>query len=205
MKCEHCGYNLQIEDSFCPYCGQPNPFAVRHQREMQHFSREFQKTKQDVLEKSSRFNRRTVRITITAVLIAACAVMAFLCAAADDIRYMQNEKKIEAGAQLIVTTGGVSVGRKDYLPTVIDMIGGEILFHGIDVKPGMPSMLSKAGDTLILSLSGNPYSCACVFELIAGPMITAMLGKRCIRDRVLQIPAADSYNKRSPVRRILRG
>ena len=99
MKCEHCGCNLQIEDSFCPYCGQPNPFAVRHQREMQHFSREFQKTKQDVLEKSSRFNRRTVRITITAVLIAACAVMAFLCAAADDIRYMQNEKKIEAEAQ----------------------------------------------------------------------------------------------------------
>jgi len=99
VKCEHCGYNLQIEDSFCPYCGQPNPFAVRHQKEMQHFSREFQKTKQDVLEKSSRFNRRTVRITITAVLIAACAVMAFLCAAADDIRYMQNEKKIEAEAQ----------------------------------------------------------------------------------------------------------
>jgi molybdopterin molybdotransferase len=114
-------------------------------------------------------------------------------------------EQIEAGTQLIVTTGGVSVGRKDYLPAVIDMIGGEILFHGIEVKPGMPSMLSKAGDTLILSLSGNPYSCACVFELIAGPMITAMLGKRCIRDRVLQIPAADSYNKRSPVRRILRG
>ena len=114
-------------------------------------------------------------------------------------------EQIEAGTQLIVTTGGVSVGRKDYLPAVIDMIGGEILFHGIEVKPGMPSMLSKARDTLILSLSGNPYSCACVFELIAGPMITAMLGKRCIRDRVLQIPAADSYNKRSPVRRILRG
>jgi molybdopterin molybdotransferase len=88
---------------------------------------------------------------------------------------------------------------------VIDMIGGEILFHGIDVKPGMPSMLSRAGGTLILSLSGNPYSCACIFELIGRPMIAAMLGKRCARDRVLQIPAADSYNKRSPVRRILRG
>ena len=113
--------------------------------------------------------------------------------------------QIEEGAQLIVTTGGVSVGRKDYLPAVIDMIGGEILFHGIDVKPGMPSMLSKAGETLILSLSGNPYSCACIFELIGRPVIAAMLGKQCVRDKVLQIPSADSYNKRSQVRRILRG
>ena len=114
-------------------------------------------------------------------------------------------RQIEKGAQLIVTTGGVSVGRKDYLPAVIDMIGGEILFHGIDVKPGMPSMLSKAGETLILSLSGNPYSCACIFELIGRPMVAAMLGKQCVRDKVLQIPSADSYNKRSQVRRILRG
>ena len=114
-------------------------------------------------------------------------------------------KQIEKGAQLIVTTGGVSVGRKDYLPAVIDMIGGEILFHGIDIKPGMPSMLSKAGETLILSLSGNPYSCACIFELIGRPVIAAMLGKQCVRDKVLQIPSADSYNKRSQVRRILRG
>ena len=113
--------------------------------------------------------------------------------------------QIEEGAQLIVTTGGVSVGRKDYLPAVIDMIGGEILFHGIDIKPGMPSMLSKAGETLILSLSGNPYSCACIFELIGRPMVAAMLGKQCVLEKVLQIPSADSYNKRSPVRRILRG
>ena len=114
-------------------------------------------------------------------------------------------EKIEDGTRLIVTTGGVSVGRKDYLPAVIDMIGGEILFHGIDVKPGMPSMLSKAGETLILSLSGNPYSCACIFELIGRPMVAAMLGKQCVLEKVLQIPSADSYNKRSPVRRILRG
>ena len=105
-------------------------------------------------------------------------------------------RQIEKGAQLIVTTGGVSVGRKDYLPAVIDMIGGEILFHGIDIKPGMPSMLSKAGETLILSLSGNPYSCACIFELIGRPVIAAMLGKQCVRDGIgcnclIDIPAGN--------------
>jgi molybdopterin molybdotransferase len=69
----------------------------------------------------------------------------------------------------------------------------------------MPSMLSRAGGALILSLSGNPYSCACIFELIAGPMIAAMLGRQQIGERMLQVPAADSYDKKSPVRRILRG
>ena len=115
MKCEHCGSNLQIEDSFCPYCGQPNPFAVRHQREMQHFTKEFQKTRQDVLEQSSRFNRRTIRITILAVLVAACAVMAFLCATADEIRYSQAEKKIAAEADRYRKEISVLMEKRDFV------------------------------------------------------------------------------------------
>lgn len=114
MKCEHCGNNLQIEDSFCPYCGQPNPFAVRHQKEMQHFTREFQKTRQDVLEQSSRFNRRTVRITILAILVAACAVMAFLCASSDEIRYRREEKKIEAEAEKHAAAIDTLMEQRDY-------------------------------------------------------------------------------------------
>lgn len=98
MKCEHCGNNLQIEDRFCPCCGQPNPFAVQHQKEMQRFSREFRQTQQNVLEQSERFNRHTVRITILAVLVAACAVMAFFCLRADDIRYRQEERQLAARA-----------------------------------------------------------------------------------------------------------
>ena len=100
MKCKHCGNDLQIEDRVCPFCGQPNPFAVRHQQEMQRFAREFEETREDVLEQSGRFNRRTVRITILAVLIAACAVMTVLCFAADGIRYWREDKKIAADADL---------------------------------------------------------------------------------------------------------
>ena len=98
MKCEHCGYNLQIEDRYCPYCGQPNPFARQHQKEMDRFSKQFEETRDDVLEQASRFNRRTVRITILAVLTALCAVMAFLCVRADDIRWMREERAVERNA-----------------------------------------------------------------------------------------------------------
>ena len=100
MKCEYCGNNLKLEDKFCPFCGKPNRLAQQHQQEMQRFSREFRKTKADVLEQSSRLNRRTVRITILAILAAMCAGMAFLCVKADDIRWRRIEKQIEANADV---------------------------------------------------------------------------------------------------------
>lgn len=98
MKCQHCGNNLNIEDKYCPYCGQPNPFAVKHQEEMERFEMDYQETKEDVLEQSSRFNRHTVRITIIAVMVALIALTCFLLAKADDIRWWQMEKAIEAEA-----------------------------------------------------------------------------------------------------------
>lgn len=98
MKCEHCGSNLNIEDKFCPYCGKPNPYAKLHQKEMERFARDYKETKEDVLEQSSRFNKRTVRITILAVLIALIAVFGILTAMADDIRYWQEERNIAANA-----------------------------------------------------------------------------------------------------------
>ena len=104
MKCEYCGNNLQIEDRVCPFCGKPNPFAKQHQKEMDRFSRKFEKTRADVLKESARFNRKTVRITILSVLVALCAVFALLCARADDIRYDRQEKAIEQDAPQIRKT-----------------------------------------------------------------------------------------------------
>ena len=48
-------------------------------------------------------------------------------------------------ADLILTTGGVSVGDKDLVPDVIESLNGRVLFHGIQVKPGMPTMLGSRG------------------------------------------------------------
>lgn len=70
MKCKYCGSNLTIDDEICPFCGKPNPFAVKHRSQMRFFRNEFNQTKEDVVEKSNRFNSWTVRITIIAVLLA---------------------------------------------------------------------------------------------------------------------------------------
>lgn len=99
MKCQYCGNNLNIEDKFCPYCGRSNPFAVKHQEEMERYEKDYQKTKKEVLEQSSRFNRRTVKITVIAVLVALIAISCFLLAKSYDIRWWNMERSIASEAE----------------------------------------------------------------------------------------------------------
>ena len=69
MKCPTCGANLQIEDEKCSFCGNPNPFAVKHRQDMKHYHQEFQKTKKEVEQKTNRFTFVTVKVTVIIALI----------------------------------------------------------------------------------------------------------------------------------------
>ena len=76
MKCRNCGSNLTIDDEVCSFCGNKNPFAVKHRAEMRRFTKEFNETKEEVLKKSGILNKWAVKITIIATLIALnCLVM----------------------------------------------------------------------------------------------------------------------------------
>ena len=87
-------------------------------------------------------------------------------------------EKCAEEADVILTTGGVSVGVKDLLPEVMEKLGADILFHGIDLKPGMPTMASVYNGKPIISLSGNPFSASAVFELLMQPLLQKMAGSR---------------------------
>lgn len=71
---------------------------------------------------------------------------------------------------LIVTSGGSSVGEHDL---VIDMLRthGEVIFHGIAVKPGKPTVFGRIGDTLLLGLSGYPTSCLSNAHVLLVPLL----------------------------------
>ncbi len=78
MKCKNCGGEIRLEDMYCPYCGSPNEEAQKHARDMQQYRQEFQKTKEDVIERAGRQTKRAVRFAAAALLLAAIGVNIFL-------------------------------------------------------------------------------------------------------------------------------
>ncbi len=80
-----------------------------------------------------------------------------------------------AGADLLVVSGGVSVGRHDHVRSVLERLG-TLDFWRIAVQPGKPLAFGTVAHTPVLGLPGNPVSALVTFELFARPLIRAMLG-----------------------------
>ena len=118
MKCKHCGSNLNIEDKFCPFCGEPNPYATLHQKEMDKYKKDYQATKRDVLEQSSRFNRRTVKVTIIAIMVALIAAVMVLIFNVDNIRYWKEDRDIKAHSAQYKAEIDQLMDDRDYLGVI---------------------------------------------------------------------------------------
>jgi molybdopterin molybdotransferase len=78
-------------------------------------------------------------------------------------------------ADLVVTSGGVSVGRLDYVRTVLER-HGSLDFWRIAVQPGKPLAVGALGGSTIIGLPGNPVSALVTFELFVRPFLRSMLG-----------------------------
>ena len=78
----------------------------------------------------------------------------------------------------VITSGGVSVGQKDYLPTVLEMLHAEPVFAGVAQKPGSPMIAAQVGEKLVFCLSGNPFAAAATLEQYAVPALLRAAGRR---------------------------
>jgi molybdopterin molybdotransferase len=76
---------------------------------------------------------------------------------------------------LLMTTGGVSVGDFDYLPEIYEKLGAEILFNKVAMRPGSVTTVAQFNGKLLFGLSGNPSACYVGFELFARPIIRKIL------------------------------
>lgn len=78
---------------------------------------------------------------------------------------------------VLITTGGVSVGDFDFLPAIYEQLGATVLFNKIAMRPGSVTTVASLGEKLLFGLSGNPSACFVGFELYAAPYIRALQGK----------------------------
>ena len=89
-----------------------------------------------------------------------------------------TKNKILAGldSEIIITSGGVSVGEKDYVKEVIEELGGELLLWKVNMKPGKPFAFAILNGKPVYALPGNPVAAMMTFELFVRPAILKMTG-----------------------------
>jgi len=81
-------------------------------------------------------------------------------------------------SQILIITGGVSVGDYDYTKPVLRELGAEIFFERVSLKPGKPTVFARLNGTLIFGLPGNPVSAAVTFLLFVRKVILQMQGAK---------------------------
>jgi molybdenum cofactor synthesis domain-containing protein len=93
-------------------------------------------------------------------------------------------------ADMVVTSGGVSVGPKDLLPQTVASLGEPgLLFSGIAVKPGKPTTMALVGRKPVFALPGHPTSALLLFQLLVRPVIWRMGGREAARVEVVKAVA----------------
>jgi molybdopterin molybdotransferase len=101
----------------------------------------------------------------------------FTGTASDSLESIREHIERSLNADLIITSGGVSVGDADFTKEAFASLGFEGAFESVDIKPGKPTTFGRIGTTLILNLPGNPLAAALCFELFGQSAILALSGR----------------------------
>lgn len=113
-------------------------------------------------------------------------------------------EKAAEEADILITTGGVSVGKKDIMHEVLTILGCEKIFWKIDVKPGMPTLCAVYKGKLLICLSGNPYGAAANLELLVRPVLAFMTGRKSLELKRRKAVVQNHFPKRSKMTRYVR-
>lgn len=80
-------------------------------------------------------------------------------------------------ADVIIVTGGASVGERDFAKAMFEPLGLELLFSRVAIRPGMPAWFGRAAGKLVLGLPGNPTSALVTARLLLAPLLALMHGR----------------------------
>ncbi len=120
---------------------------------------------------------------LMALLTAQAVELVSVGLAADDRSSLAGQlADLAAISDLIVTTGGISVGEEDHVKPALAGLGGEILFSGVAIKPGKPVSFGRLGSSLWLGLPGNPLSAFVTYQVFGTALV------RCMTGEIIQTP-----------------
>jgi molybdenum cofactor synthesis domain-containing protein len=117
--------------------------------------------------------------TLAAYAQLAGATVERLPLAGDDTEGLKKQiAEAAARSDVLVTSGGVSMGVYDFTKAALKELGAEIFFERVALRPGKPTVFARLGNTLVFGLPGNPVSVAVTFNLFARTALRAMQGAK---------------------------
>ncbi len=129
-----------------------------------------QKPGQDQIRDSNNY-------TIAAYSELSNAVVERLPLAGDDTEELKRQiSRAAEHADVLITSGGVSMGVYDFTKAALKELGAEIFFERVALRPGKPTVFARLGDTLVFGLPGNPVSVTVTFNLFVRTALRVMQG-----------------------------
>lgn len=138
--------------------------------------------------------------------IEACGFIITFCQnCADDMELLKDAlNQASKMADIILTTGGISVGKKDLMPSLIEESGANFLFKGVKIQPGTHTFSSLYHKKIVISLSGNPYAALTLFELLFWPTAASMMNHHSYEPVKKFAVLKSEYSKCNRLRRFIR-
>ncbi len=124
-----------------------------------------------------------------------CSVR-FIRTSADTIEALENSIKSTLDADIIITSGGVSVGDKDFTKEAFTNLGMQTLIDTIDIKPGRPTIIGKINQTIIVNLPGNPLASMVNYELFVRAIIRKLSGSRAYYHNTISTTMQSDFSVR---------
>ncbi len=132
---------------------------------------------------------------LAALLSAAGAEVVDLGVVPDDRLAIAEALAMARRADVIVTSGGVSMGERDYLRPVLNELGFKEKFWKVDLKPGRPLLFGMLGETPVFGLPGNPVSAAVTAEIFVRPAIRKMLGHTRLFRAIVTVTVTEEFRR----------
>jgi molybdopterin molybdotransferase len=106
----------------------------------------------------------------------ACATRAGI-APEDPAALADRLRTLLADHDAVLVSGGSSVGARDFTAEAVRMLGADLLFHGIDVRPGRPTLAAHLGEKMIFGLPGVPAAALTIFQVLVDPVLRRLQGE----------------------------
>ena len=131
--------------------------------------------------------------------------VSYIASSGDTLESLKEAIQNAYDADLILTSGGVSVGDKDFTKEAFTQLGMKTLFSGIDIKPGKPTTFGELNKCIVINLPGNPLAAMVNFEMFVKPTIIKLSGSKSFYHPLISTKMASDYKFRAGKNSVILG